>query len=157
VYRADLYRLELIAGGRREQKVFHLTMLSVVAYTYSTTSALGTTTKQWWKYAEEKICPLKHSTFRAEPVTVQRTCPFLVRYTLILLVRVERIQMCGLQFVTTGSFPVFRRVRTENALSECRGRTRTLRICKVKLELHPLQIKVTGLGGYFLFVIMTFQ
>jgi hypothetical protein len=43
----------------------------------------------------EKDLSTKNSTFRAGPVTVRRTCPFLVRYTLILLVHVERKQMCG--------------------------------------------------------------
>jgi hypothetical protein len=66
--------------------------------------------------------------------------------------------MCGPHhFATTGSFPVFRAVRTQNALSECPGRTITPRMCKVKMELNPLQIKVTGLGGNFLFVLTTFE
>lgn len=32
------------------------------------------------------------------------------------------------------------------------GRSKTLSVCKVKTELNPLQIKVTGLGGYFYFL-----
>ena len=101
------------------ERVFYLTTLSVVRL-YSAASVLGTTTNHWWddndrgkpKYAEEDLST-KNSTLRAEPVTVRRTCPFLVRYTLILLVRVESKQMCVPHpFATTGSFPVFRAVHT---------------------------------------------
>jgi len=101
VCRAELYGLGFIGVRRREQKVFYLATLSV-GWLYSTALVLGRTTKQWWndndrgkpKYAEKDMSK-KNSTFRAEPVTMWRICPFLVRYILILLVRVERKQMCG--------------------------------------------------------------